>query len=88
MQTSKGGHPRTPQQDRSIATKRQLFDAALELFAEEGYHRATTKKIAARAEIAVGSFYAYYENKKAMFLEVIRYSYRRIALRRRIPGGT
>lgn len=27
---------RTPQQDRSIATKKQLFQAALELFAEKG----------------------------------------------------
>ena len=70
--------PRTPRQDRSIATKRQLFQSALELFAEEGYPHTTTKKIAARAGIAVGSFYAYYTNKKAVFLEVIRYYYGRI----------
>ena len=72
-------HPRTPQQDRSIATKGQLFRAALELFGEEGYHHTTTKKIAARAGIAVGSFYAYYRNKMAVFLEVIRHYYGRIS---------
>ncbi|MFP4619071.1 MAG: TetR/AcrR family transcriptional regulator [Spirochaetaceae bacterium] len=71
--------PRNPKQVRSIATKEQLFRAALELFEEEGYHRTTTKKIAARANIAVGSFYAYYRNKKAVFLEVIRFYYGRIA---------
>ncbi len=71
-------HPRTPQQERSIATKQKLFQAALELFAEHGYHHTNTKKIAARAGIAVGSFYAYYKNKKAVFLEVIRYYYQRI----------
>ncbi|MFW6362121.1 MAG: TetR/AcrR family transcriptional regulator [Spirochaetota bacterium] len=70
--------PRTPQQDRSIATKQQLFQAALELFAEQGYHHTNTKKIAARAGIAVGSFYAYYRNKKEVFLEVIQYYYQRI----------
>lgn len=69
--------PRTPQQERSIATKQQLFQAALELFAEQGYHHTNTKKIAARAGIAVGSFYAYYRNKKEVFLEVIQYYYRR-----------
>ncbi len=70
--------PRTPQQERSIATKQQLFQAALELFAEQGYHHTNTKKIAARAGIAVGSFYAYYRNKKEVFLEVIQFYYRRI----------
>ena len=70
--------PRTPQQDRSIATKQHLFQAALELFAEQGYHHTNTKKIAARAGIAVGSFYAYYRNKKEVFLEVIQYYYQRI----------
>jgi AcrR family transcriptional regulator len=71
--------PRTPRQERSIATKDQLFKAALELFAEEGYHRTTSKKIAARAGMAVGSFYAYYRNKKAVFLEAIEYYYGQIA---------
>ena len=70
--------PRTPQQERSIATKQQLFQAALELFAEQGYHQTNTKKIAARAGIAVGSFYAYYRDKKEVFLEVIQYYYQRI----------
>mgnify|MGYP000211548297 CR=1 FL=1 len=70
--------PRTPKQSRSIATKERLFEAARELFAEEGYHHTNTKKIAARGGIAVGSFYAYYRNKKAVFLEVIRSYYRRI----------
>ncbi len=70
--------PRIPKQDRSIATKQQLFQAALELFAEQGYHHTTTKKIAARAGIGVGSFYAYYKNKKTLFLEVIQYYYQQI----------
>ncbi len=70
--------PRTPQQSRSIATKEQLFQAALELFSEDGYHRSTSKKIAARAGFAVGSFYAYYRNKKEVFLEVIQHYYGRI----------
>jgi len=71
-------NPRMPKQSRSIATKEQLFEAASQLFAEEGYHNTNTKKIAARAGIAVGSFYAYYRNKKTVFLEVIQSYYQRI----------
>ncbi len=78
LKSMETNQPRTPQQDRSIATKQQLFQAALELFAEQGYHHTNTKKIAARAGIAVGSFYAYYRNKKEVFLEVIQYYYQRI----------
>lgn len=78
LKAMEANQTRTPQQDRSIATKQQLFQAALELFAEQGYHHTNTKKIAARAGIAVGSFYAYYRNKKEVFLEVIQYYYQRI----------
>jgi AcrR family transcriptional regulator len=70
--------PRLPKQRRSIATKEHLRRAAAELFAEQGYRSTTSKHIAARAEVAVGSFYAYYRNKKEILLDVIGDYYRRI----------
>jgi AcrR family transcriptional regulator len=74
------GHtPRTPKQERSAATREQLLAAARSLFAEEGFHGTNTKKIAARAGAAVGSFYAYFRNKKEIFVEVVRGYYRETA---------
>jgi AcrR family transcriptional regulator len=73
--------PREPQQRRSAEKKERLLAAARELFAEQGYHATNSKKIAARADVAVGSFYAYFSNKKSLFLEVIRGYYRETAVR-------
>ncbi|MBZ2041802.1 TetR/AcrR family transcriptional regulator, partial [Streptococcus sanguinis] len=48
----------------------QRVDAAREVFAEKGYKAAGISDIAKRSQMAVGSFYKYYESKEAIFLEV------------------
>jgi hypothetical protein len=60
---------REPVQARSITTKKALFFAGLELFRVKPYHTVTCKEIANRANVAVGSYYSYYNDKKTLFIE-------------------
>lgn len=59
-------------QSRSVETKEAIIEAGIALFAEIGYHKVNTKDIAKRAGIAIGSFYGYYSDKKALLLEIIQ----------------
>jgi AcrR family transcriptional regulator len=70
---------RKPVQDRGIQTRTAILDAARALFAEKGYHGTNSKEIAARAGVATGTFYSYFDEKKPVFLEVIRGYYREIS---------
>jgi AcrR family transcriptional regulator len=67
MLAKEEANPRIPKQQRGIETRERIVMAALELFAENGYHRTNAKQIAARAGVAVGSFYAYFKDKKDLF---------------------
>ncbi len=78
---------RLPVQDRGIRTKRRIITAARELFEEKGYHGTNSKEIAARAGVAVGTFYSYYDEKKPLFLEVIREFYREVTEGALSQGG-
>jgi AcrR family transcriptional regulator len=68
---------RTPQQDRSRSTKNRLLDAGQLLICRKGYHGTNSKEIAAEAGTAVGSFYAYFRDKKDLFIAILqRYTQR------------
>ena len=62
---------RIPQQDRGIETKNKIIDAAIKLFTKNGYYKTNSKEIAKKAGISVGSFYAYFKDKKTLFIEII-----------------
>jgi AcrR family transcriptional regulator len=57
-----------PQQDRSRRKREALLDAALEMFAEYGYERASVEAIARRAGVAVGAFYQHFTSKRQILL--------------------
>ena len=63
---------RTPVQKRGINTKNKIIDAAMRVFSEKGFHAANTKEIAREAGISIGSFYAYFKDKKSVFIEIYR----------------
>lgn len=63
--------PRKPVQDRGIETRERIIQSARILFESKGYYGTTSKDIAAAAEIAVGTFYGYFKDKKPVFLEVV-----------------
>jgi AcrR family transcriptional regulator len=51
--------------------RRQILDAARDVFARRGYHQATIDDIVAEAGVARGTFYLYFEDKRAVFSELI-----------------
>ena len=50
--------------------KQALKTAAYDVFSKKGYKETGISEIAKRAGVAVGSFYNYYNNKEAIFLDV------------------
>src|SRR5690625_3151087 len=47
-----------------------LFDASRELFLELGFKKSHVDAITKRADVAVGTFYKYFESKEQIFYEV------------------
>lgn len=51
--------------------RREVLEAARELFARDGYERTTMARIAERAEFAVGTLYKFFEDKAALYRALI-----------------
>jgi len=62
------GHQPTAQEE----TRWRLLQAAAEVFAEVGYHAATTREICKRAEVNLASIHYYYGDKAELYREVFR----------------
>lgn len=60
--------PRTQEQYHEIRTekKARIMQAALEVFSEEGFDRASVSKIAGRAGVSKGLMYNYFKNKEEL----------------------
>ncbi len=56
--------------DKYERRHRQIIDAAAEVFAEQGYHGASTKDIAVKLGIRQASLYYYVPSKEALLEEV------------------
>ncbi|BAZ46848.1 TetR family transcriptional regulator [Chondrocystis sp. NIES-4102] len=59
---------KTPQTEED--TRSKILQAALKLFARQGYDGTTTKDLAKFAGIAEGTLFRYFANKKAILIEV------------------
>jgi len=55
-------------QKRSV----QILEAAARVFAQKGYHAATTKEVAAEAGVSEGTIYNYFHNKEDLLLSIPR----------------
>jgi AcrR family transcriptional regulator len=53
------------------ARREQVLRHAKRIFARKGYHRTNISDIIARAKIARGTFYLYFENKRDLFEELL-----------------
>jgi AcrR family transcriptional regulator len=62
---------RIPKQARSRRTRERTLEAAATCFEELGYDETTTAAIARRAGVSVGSVYDYFEDKRAILLELL-----------------
>jgi AcrR family transcriptional regulator len=67
---------RIPAQKRGIETRKKIIDAAWDLFGEKGYFKTNPRDIAKHAGVATGSFYAYFNNKKEVGIELMRRFYK------------
>jgi AcrR family transcriptional regulator len=63
--------PRKPRQERGKDTVRRLMEAGRRVFAERGYHGLHAGDIASAAGVSVGSFYAYFADKRELFLALL-----------------
>ncbi len=62
---------RVPRQTRSRATRDRLVDAARTCFVATGYRKTQARDIARGADVAVGTFYEYFPDKRAAFIEIL-----------------
>jgi AcrR family transcriptional regulator len=69
---------RIPKQKRGIESKEKIIKAAMALFTEKGYQGTNALEIAARADVATGTFYSYFNNKKEVFIEIIKRIFKNI----------
>jgi AcrR family transcriptional regulator len=65
--------PRTPEQFEEMreSRRKQIMDAALELFAQEGYAHCSIAQLARHTGISKGLMYNYFESKEALLVAII-----------------
>ena len=56
--------------------RKQIMEAAIRLFAEEGFEAASMQDIANAAEVAKGTMYLYFPSKEELIAQVYRHCYR------------
>jgi AcrR family transcriptional regulator len=55
-------------ESKSEETRKRILEAALDVFRERGFARATMREVATRAGMAVGAAYYYFDSKEAIVL--------------------
>ncbi len=51
--------------------RREMLNAALELFSQKGYHNVSMQEIAQQAEFAIGTLYKFFKNKEDLYKSLI-----------------
>ena len=71
------GQPATvdkaPRTERGRRTLRAMLDAAAIEFGDRGFHDASIARITARAGVALGTFYTYFDSKEAVFRALVKH---------------
>ncbi|MEU4094309.1 TetR/AcrR family transcriptional regulator [Streptomyces sp. NPDC026673] len=66
VHSSGNGLRRVPVQQRSAERFARILDAAAAILDESGYEELSTRAVAARARVPIGSVYRFFSNKRAM----------------------
>ncbi|MGN2638126.1 TetR/AcrR family transcriptional regulator [Nocardia takedensis] len=69
---TKTGQRRRPTQDRARATREHILDTAARLFGERGIAATSTNRIAAEAEVSIGTVYRYFADRAVIVDELLR----------------
>lgn len=62
----------------SVNRKSDIISAAIEVFAEVGYYRATTAQVAERAKISQPYIFRFFSTKEALLLAALEVSWERV----------
>ncbi|GED68212.1 TetR family transcriptional regulator [Brevibacillus reuszeri] len=62
----------------SVNRKTEIISAAIEVFAEIGYYRATTAQVATRANISQPYIFRFFSTKEALLLAALEVSWARV----------
>ena len=60
-----------PRQERSVTRQERILDAALDVFAANGFQQATVDDIASTAQTSKGGVYFHFPGKDAIFLALL-----------------
>ncbi len=58
-------------QKKKDEVRKKIYDAAVEEFFEKTYNKATIRSISRKSGVPIGNIYRYYENKEAIFEDVV-----------------
>lgn len=58
-------------QQRAERNRKKLLRAAMKVFSQRGYHKTTLDEICRRADLAKGTVYQHFSNKKGLFLGLV-----------------
>lgn len=58
---------------QASGTRERIINAAAQVFAEDGYDKATVRKICGRAGVNVAAVNYHFRDKKSLYIEVLRY---------------
>ncbi len=58
--------------------EKDIIEASIKVFAENGYHKAKISKIAEVANVAIGSVYVYYKNKEDLLFRIFENLWERL----------
>ena len=58
----------TKRQSLKVRRGAQILDAAARVFARKGYHKATTRELAAEAGVSEGTIYNYFKSKRDLLI--------------------
>ena len=62
---------RNRRQQRTDRNRKRLLSAAMKVFSQKGYHKATLDEICKRANLGKGTVYQYFGSKKDLFLGIV-----------------
>lgn len=63
--------PRVAYRSKTIRRKKKIIQVATQLFSEKSYHDVTIDEVAAKAGIAKGTIYIYFESKEKLYLGIL-----------------
>jgi AcrR family transcriptional regulator len=76
--SQRGGNLMTKTDKTSVNRKSDIISAAIDVFAEIGYFRATTAQVAERAKISQPYIFRFFPTKEALLLTALEVSWERV----------